>query len=367
MPRRIKQKQKQRQRHATQSLRQRQRQSVVVNVNTARSKRARRRPGVARRAAPFQRPGGPQTLIHPQMRYSSEPAVYTTQVRGNALQADQSLRQSNPPPLPPSHPGSRPDRALAVDAVRAAITDAKVSRDSIVAAQAVFRNEMAAAAERRRQFNAGGMRGVGPEIELNPDRGAAVAESAAGAAMVNPDAGFTELKPDLQAEGPPYHAEQSLRQPDEAQARSHRDEGADEEKDEGPQQEAKSSGGFGRFRKAVGDFVGSMSPGRRPTARVVPASAERAMRHQREIELAFAPPDHDVPMAAISSSRDLRAGAKEQKYIETLHSMQGINVDDLKITPLIAVARGLGIKVYGGMSMAEIAAAVKQVLDRKDK
>lgn len=355
MPRRIKQKQ-----------RQRQRQSVVVNINTARSKRARRRPGVARRAAPHFKGPGVQTLIHPQMRYSSEPAVYTTHVRGNAplihrdaialaLQADQSFRQSNPPPLPPSQPGSRPDRALAVDAVRAAMADAKVSRDSIVAAQEVFRNEMAAAAERRRQFDAGGMRGVGQEIELNPDRGAAVAESAAGAALVNPDAGYTELPA---VAGPPYHAEQSLRQQEEV---------VEEEKDEGPQQEAKSSGGFGRIRKAVGDFVGSMSPGRRPNARVAPMSAERAMRHQREIELAFAPPDHDVPMAAISSSRDLRAGAKEQKYIETLQSMQGRNVDDLKITPLIAVARGLGIKVYGDMSMAEIAAAVKQVLDRKDK
>jgi|APFre7841882793_1041355.scaffolds.fasta_scaffold03901_4 hypothetical protein len=72
-------------------------------------------------------------------------------------------------------------------------------------------------------------------------------------------------------------------------------------------------------------------------------------------------------MAAISSSRELRDVDKEQKYIETLQSMQGKNVDDLKRTPLIAAARGLGIKVYGDMSMAEIAAAVKQVLDRKDK
>jgi hypothetical protein len=355
MPRRIKQKQRQRQkqRHATQSLRQR--QSVVVNVNTARSKRARRRPGVARRVAPHFKGPGVQTLIHPQMRYSSEPAVYTTHVRGNAPPILPGV-QSNPPPLPPN----RQDRALAVDAVRAALTDLKVSRDSLVAAQDVFRNDMAAAAERRRQFNAGGMRGVGQEIELNPDRGAAVAESAEGAALVNPDAGYTELPA---VAGPPYHAEQSPRQPDEGVE----DEGAEEEKDEGPQQEAKSSGGFGRFRKAVGDFVGSMSPGRRPTARVVPASAERAMRHQREIELAFAPPDHDVQMAAISSSRELRDVDKEQKYIETLQSMQGKNVDDLKRTPLIAAARGLGIKVYGDMSMAEIAAAVKQVLGRKDK
>lgn len=329
MPRRIKQKQ-----------RQRQRQSVVVNINTARSKRARRRPGVARRVAP-------QTLVHPQMRYSSEPAVYTTYVRGNVQPPVLPVA----PPLPPSHPGSRPDRALAIDAVRAAIANDKVSHDSIVAAQEVFRNEMAAAAERRRQFNAGGMRGVGQEIELNPDRGATVAESAAGAALVNPDAGYTELP--AAVAGPPYHAEQSLRQPDEAQA--HRDEGADEEKDEGPQQEAKSSGGFGRIRKAVGDFFGgSMSPGRRPTARVVPAFDERAMGNQRDREINFALPDYDQ-----------RAVDKEQRYIDTLQFMQGRNVDDLKITRLTSVARGLGITVKGEMSMAEIAASVKQVLNRQ--
>ena len=337
MPRRIRQKQ-----------RQRQRQSVVVNINTARSKRARRRPGVARRVAP-------QTLVHPQMRYSSEPAVYTTYVRGNVqppvlpvapLHRD-AIALALQPPLPPA----RPDRSLAVDAMRAAMADAKVSRDSIVAAQDVFRNEMAAAAERRRQFNAGGMRGVGQEIELNPDRGATVAESAAGAALVNPDAGYTELP--AAVAGPPYHAEQSLRQPDEAQA--HRDEGADEEKDEGPQQEAKSSGGFGRIRKAVGDFFGgSMSPGRRPTARVVPAFDERAMGNQRDREINFALPDYDQ-----------RAVDKEQRYIDTLQFMQGRNVDDLKITRLTSVARGLGITVKGEMSMAEIAASVKQVLNRQ--
>jgi hypothetical protein len=235
------------------------------------------------------------------------------------------------------------------------MADAKVSRDSIVAAQDVFRNEMAAAAERRRQFDAGGMRGVGQEIELNPDRGAAVAESAEGAALVNPDAGYTVFPPDLNVAGPPY-------QPDEGVE----DEGAEEEKAEEPQQEVKSSGGFGRFRKAVGDFVGSMSPGRRPTARVAPASAERAMRHQRDIELAFAP-DLDVPMAAISSSRDLRAGADEQEYIEAMQSMQDKNPFDLNITTLREVAKGLKIKGRTNMSRKELATAVKQVLDRKDK
>jgi hypothetical protein len=199
------------------------------------------------------------------------------------------------------------------------------------------------------------MRGVGSEIELNPDRGAAVAESAEGAALVNPDAGYTVLSPDLNVAGPPY-------QPDE---------GADEEKDEELQQEAKSSGGFGRFRKAVGDFVGSMSPGRRPTARVVPAPAERAMRHQRDIEIAFAPPDRgemqadNVPMAAISSSRDLLAGAREQRYNETLQWMQGKSPFDLPISTVTSVARGLGIVVTRTMSKGDIAVKVQQVLDRK--
>jgi hypothetical protein len=199
------------------------------------------------------------------------------------------------------------------------------------------------------------MRGVGSEIELNPDRGAAVAESAEGAALVNPDAGYTVLSPDLNVAGPPY-------QPDE---------GADEEKDEELQQEAKSSGGFGRFRKAVGDFVGSMSPGRRPTARVAPASAERALRHQRDIELAFAPPDRgemqadNVPMAAISSSRDLLAGAREQRYNETLQWMQGKSPFDLPISTVTSVARGLGIVVTRTMSKGDIAVKVQQVLDRK--
>lgn len=277
------------------------------------------------------------------MRYSSEPAIYTTHVRGNAppltssRHAEQSLRQE----------GSK-----AVDEVRAAVADAKASRDSIVAAQAVFREEMAAAAERRRQFNAGGMRGVGQEFDLNPDRGAAVSESAAGAAMVNPDAGYTELPASVA--GPPYHAEQP-------------DEGAEEEKDEGQQQEAKSSGGFGRLRKAVGDFVGSMSPGRRPTARVAPASAERATRHRRDIEIAFAPPDFDVPMASVSSSRDLRDGAKEQEYNEAVQWMQGKNAFDLKITPLRQVAKGLNIRGRTNMSREELAAAVQQVLDRQGK
>jgi hypothetical protein len=245
---------------------------------------------------------------------------------------------------------------------------------------------MAAAAERRRQFDAGGMRGVGSEIELNPDRGAAVAESAEGAALVNPDAGYTVLSPDLNVAGPPY-------QPDEGAALVNQDagytvlshdfnvagppyqldEGADEEKDEEPQQEAKSSGGFGRIRKAVGDFfVGSMSPGRRPTARVVPAVAERAMRHRRDIELAFAPPDRGemqadyVPMPAISSSRNLQAGAdREQRYNETLQLMQGRDPFDLPISTVTSMARGLGIVVTRTMSKWDIAVKVQQVLDRK--
>jgi hypothetical protein len=224
--------------------------------------------------------------------------------------------------------------------MRAAIADDKISRDSIVAAQEVFRNEMAAAAERRRQFNAGGMRGVGSEIQLNPDRGATVAESAAGAALVNPDAGYTELPA---VAGPPY-------QPDEAQARSHLDEGADEEKDEGPQQEAKSSGGFGRIRKAVGDFFGgSMSPGRRPTARVLPIVDER--------DNGFAPPDYDV--------LNIQDGDRMQAYNKAVQYMQGRDAFDMKITPLRQVAKGLDIRRRTMMSREQLADAVKRELDRQ--
>jgi hypothetical protein len=211
--------------------------------------------------------------------------------------------------------------------MRAAMADAKVSRDSIVAAQDVFRNEMAAAAERRRQFNAGGMRGVGQEIELNPDRGATVAESAAGAALVNPDAGYTELPA---VAGPPYHA--------------------DEEKDEGPQQEAKSSGGFGRIRKAMGDlFGGSMSPGRRPTARVLPIVDER--------DNGFAPPDYDV--------LNTQDGDRMQAYNKAVQYMQGRDAFDMKITPLRQVAKGLDIRRRTMMSREQLADAVQRELDRQ--
>lgn len=337
MPRKIKKTLKARQR---QKQRQRQRQSVVVNVNTTRSKRARRRLAASRQ-------GVPQTLIHPQMRYSSEPAVYTTHVRGNA------------PPLT----SSRQEGSKAVDDVRAAVADAKASRDSIVAAQAVFRNEMAKAAEeRRRQFNAGGMRGVGQEFDLNPDRGAAVAESAAGAAMVNPDAGYTELP--AAVDGPPYEPDEGV-------------EDEDEEKDEGPQQEAKSSGGFGRrLRKAVGDFVGSMSPGRRPTARVVPVSDAHAIRHKREIAIAFSPPDlnvdefnaahADVPMAEIPSSRAQRANARAQDASDAMRFLtSGGSPFDLNVTTLRLVAQGLNIRGRTAMSREELVPAVQQALDRK--
>jgi len=325
---------------ARQRQKQRQRQSVVVNVNTTRSKRAPRALPSRRRRLAAVRRAAPQTLVHPQMRYSSEPAVYTTHVRGNA------------PLNPPPPVASRPEEIQAVDLVRA-------SRDSIVAAQEAFRNEVAAAAEKRKQFDGSGMRGVGPEIALNPDREAAVAASAAGAAMVNPDSGYTELKPDLHATGPSYQQEE------------------DEEKDEEPQQEAKSSGGFGRLRKAMGDLVGSMSPGRRPTARVVPVSGAHAIRHRREIAIAFGPPDQDieefnavhadVPMAAVSSSRDLRARARRELYSETLQNMQGVSPYDLSMTKITAVARGLGIVVPATMSKPEIASAVQQVLDRHGK
>jgi hypothetical protein len=242
------------------------------------------------------------------------------------------------------------------------MTDAKASRDSIVAAQAVFRDEMAAAAEeRRRQFNAGGMRGVGQEFDLNPDRGAAVAESAAGTAMVNPDAGYTELP--AAVAGPPY-------QPDEGV------EDEDEEKDEGPQQEAKSSGGFGRLRKAVGDFVGSMSPGRRPTARVVPVSGAHAIRHKREIAIAFGPPDlnvdefnaahADVPIAEIPSSRAQRANARAQDASDTMRFLtSGGSPFDLNVTALRLVAPGLKIPGGARMSREELVPAVQQALDRK--
>ena len=276
------------------------------------------------------------------MRYSSEPAVYTTHVRGNA--------PLNPPPMN----ASRPEGSQATDAVRAAVAaDRASARNSVVEAAAAFRADLAAAAERRQQFNGSGMRSVGPDIELNPDRGAAVAESAAGAAMVNPDAGYTELPA---VAGPPYQPE----------------EGEEEEKAEGPQQEAKSPGRFRRFRESMRGLMVS------PSARVVPVAAEHAIRHRREIERAFAPADRgvfasgamleeDVPMAALSSSRDLLAGAREQRYNETLQWMQGKSAFDLPKTTVTAVARGLGITVRNTMSKEDISTAVQQVLDRQSK
>ena len=266
---------------------------------------------------------------------------------------------------------SRPEGSQATDAVRAAVAADRAAasalrgqpsaRNSVVEAAAAFRADLAAAAERRQQFNGSGMRSVGPDIELNPDRGAAVAASAAGAAMVNPDAGFMESQPYLSVAGPPYPAYEE-------------DEEKDEEKAEGVQSEVKSVGGFGRIRKAMSDALGSMSPGRRPTARVVPVTDANSIRHRRDVALAFAsgdraqsqdPGDEDIPMAVEPSARDQHAGYKSKLYRETFERMQGVNPFNLKKDELKTVARALGLSIPHGMLKIEIASRVLEITGSK--
>ena len=287
------------------------------------------------------------------MRYSSEPAVYTTHVRGNAPLNPPAVNASQPAEVSDLEDVANARRAIAE--IRERIKEERASQSGVIAAQTALRAEMAANAAKMRQFDEqSGMRGVGPVTDLNPDRRAAVAKSEAGAALVNPDAGYTMFSPDLNVAGPPY-------QPDE---------GAEEEKGEDVQQEAKSPSRFGRFRNAMRDLIGQQ-----PSARVVPV--EHAIRHRRDIELAFAPADRgvfastemlegDVPMAVESSLRELRAGARNKQYVDTLQRVRGgESVFDLKITALRVLAGGLEIPGRTNMSRDELAAAVSYALNRK--